>query len=106
MKLTLLVDMVGLVRWWADGSYNAHKDCEGHTGHMMTLGKGAAISASLKHKHNTKSSTKSKIVSADDALPTVLWPTYFLEAQGYTVEQNILYQDNQSTSRLQVNGRL
>ena len=42
----------------------------------------------------------------DDALPMVLWGLYFIEAQGYSVEQNIGFQDNISTMRLEVNGTM
>jgi hypothetical protein len=44
-------------------------------------------------------------VGIDDALPLILWARYFIEAQGYTVEENILYQDNKSTILLANNGR-
>ena len=46
------------------------------------------------------------MVALDDALPMILWCLYFIEAQGYTVEQNVVFQDNQSTMRLAVNGSL
>ena len=35
-----------------------------------------------------------------------MWCKYFLESQGYTVESNILYQDNKSTILLAKNGRM
>ncbi len=41
----------------------------------------------------------------DDALLFILWARYFIEAQGYTVGENILYQDNKSTILLATNGR-
>ena len=41
----------------------------------------------------------------DDALPTILWARYFIESQGYTMEENILYQDNKSTILLANNSR-
>ena len=47
-----------------------------------------------------------QLVGMDDALPMVLWGLYFIEAQGYTVEQNIGFQDNISTMRLEVNGTM
>ncbi len=71
---------------------------------MMSLGKGATISFSNKLKIATKSSTKSKLVGTDQALLFILHTCYFNKAQGYSVEQNILFQDNQSTMRLEVNG--
>ena len=80
-------------------------DCRGHTGTVMSLGKGAVLSSSAKQKLNTKSSTESELVGAHDGLSLILWSRYFIEAQGYTIDHNILYQDNQSTMLLQRNGR-
>ena len=34
-----------------------------------------------------------------------LWSRYFLEAQGYTVLQTVVYQDNKSTITLEQRGR-
>ena len=42
----------------------------------------------------------------DDALPMMLWCKYFIEAQGYTVEHNILYHDKKSTVLLAKNGQM
>ena len=38
-------------------------------------------------------------------MPQVLWTRYFLEAQGYTVHDSVVYQDNQSAILLEKNGR-
>lgn len=35
----------------------------------------------------------------------ILWTLYFIEAQGYTVDRNVMYQDNMSTMRLAINGQ-
>lgn len=35
----------------------------------------------------------------------ILWTKLFMEAQGYTIEKNILYQDNESAILLEANGR-
>ena len=43
-------------------------------------------------------------MGVDDAMAWILWCKYF-KAQGYTVGQNILYQDNKSTILLATNGR-
>ena len=105
MKLTLSVDNLQQIRWWVDASYNVHEDCKGQTGAMMSLGKGAPISFSRKQKLNVRSSCEGELVGVDDAMAWILWCKYFIEAQGYTVEQNILYQDNKSTILLATNGR-
>ena len=52
-----------------------------------------------------RSSTEGELVGINDVLPLILWARYFIEAHGYTVEQNILYQDNKSTILLANNGR-
>ena len=46
MKLVLSVDNLTTIRWWVDVSYGTHSDCKGHTGMMMSLGKGAAMNMS------------------------------------------------------------
>jgi hypothetical protein len=105
MRLRLEVDNLGIIQWWVDASYNVHEDCRGQTGAMMSLGRGAPISFSRKQKLNVRSSCEGELVGIDDALPLILWARYFIEAQGYSVEQNIMYQDNKSTILLANNGR-
>jgi hypothetical protein len=106
MKLALEVNDLRVIEWWVDASYTTHPDFKGHSGGMMTLGKGAATSASNTQKINMGSSTEGEIVGAHDFLGKIMWAKYFIEAQGYTVDQNIVYQDNQATLRLLTNGRL
>ena len=105
MSLTLNVEDMSVIRWWVDASYNAHHDSRGQTGAMMSLGKGAVMNFSRKQKLNVCSSSEGELVGIDDALPWILWWRYFIKAQGYMVEQNILYQDNKSTIQLAKNGR-
>eukprot|EP00956_Cyclotella_meneghiniana_P009212 scaffold12647_cov40-Cyclotella_meneghiniana.AAC.1 len=105
MRLRLSVDNLGVIHWWVDASYNVHEDCKGQTGAMMSLGRGAPISFSRKQKLNVRSSCQGELVGVDDAMPYILWARYFIEAQGYTVEQNIVFQDNKSTILLATNGR-
>ena len=38
-------------------------------------------------------------------MPQMLWTLYFLETQGYKIDDNILYQDNKSSILLETNGR-
>ena len=76
-----------------------------HTGAVFTMGKGAAYTMSTKQKINTESSTEAELVGVDDALPNVLWIRRFLTAQGFTVNDNVVYQDNQSAILLERNGQ-
>ncbi len=52
-----------------------------------------------------RSSAEGELDGIDDALPWILWCRYFIEGQGDTVEQNILYHDNKSSILLAKNGR-
>ena len=69
------------------------------------MGSGAITSFSRKQKINGKSSTEAELIGVDDALPQILLTRYFMESQGYTVKDNILYQDNKSAMLLEQNGK-
>ena len=60
---------------------------------------------SQKQKLNTRSSTEAELVGADDVSGPILWTKHFMEAQGYEIKKNILYQDNKSTILLLENGK-
>ena len=97
---------LSMIRWWVDASYRVHWYCKGKTGAMMSMGKGALVNIARNHKLNMGSSTEAKLVSISDVLGMVMWCKYFMEAQGYAIENNILYQDNKSTILLAKNGRM
>ena len=63
---------------------------------MMSIGWGAVLSSSLKHKLNTNSSTERELLGSHDRHGSILWYTYFIKAQGCTVEYDKLFQDNKS----------
>ena len=69
------------------------------------MGEGAIQSASSKQKLNTQSSCKAELVAVDDMAHRILWSKLFMEAQGYRINKNILYQDNKSTIILHNNRR-
>jgi hypothetical protein len=72
---------------------------------MMMLGKGAMQSIARKQKMNVQSSTEGKLVAVDDAATMILWTKLLLEAQGYNVDKNTVYQDNKSAILLETNGK-
>jgi hypothetical protein len=104
LVLTLRADNINIVKWWVDAAFAVHRDMRSHTGGVMSMGAGAVYSSSQKQKMNTKSSTEAELVGANDVLPQALWTKYFMEGQGYGTN-NILYQDNQSTMKLEQNGK-
>ena len=105
MPLTLEASSMGTIRWWIDASFGVHPNMRSHTGATMSFGKGSPINLSTKQKINTRSSTEAELVGVNDAMGLILWTRKFIEAQGYTVNDNVVFQDNQSTMRLQNNGR-
>ena len=105
LPLILRSDSVPIPKWWVDGSHATHPNMRGHSGGCMSLGEGMPINTSTKQKINTRSSTETELVAADDFMPIILWTNYFLDAQGYGTNDTILYQDNQSAILLEKNGR-
>ncbi len=104
LKLKLSVDNLAMLKWCIDGSHNIHADCTGHGGALFTMGKGATSSYLRKLRLNTRSSTESKLVTADMYMPEVLWSLHFIQVQGYKAECIGLYQDNISMQLLIKNG--
>ena len=82
-----------------------HPDFRSHTSAVLTYGEGALQTLSTKQKLNTRSSCESKLVGVDDAATKILWTKQFMEAQGYRIDRNVLYQDNKSTILLLENGK-
>ena len=105
MCLVLGRDDSDSVRWWIDASYAVHPNMWGHTGATMSMGNGSIYSGSWKQKMVTRSSTESEVVGVHDVLPQILWTKKFLEDQGMSIKETVLYQDNMSSMLLERNGR-
>jgi hypothetical protein len=90
---------------WIDASYATHEDMKGQTGGCMSMGWGMIHCKSGKQKLNVKSSTETEVVGTSEYLPHNLQGVMFLEEQGYTLQRNLLYQDNQSAIKMESNGR-
>ena len=71
----------------------------------MFMGKGVDLSFSINQKLNTANSMEAELVSINDAPGLIMWVKYFMKEQGYTIDSNILFQDNKSTILLAKNGR-
>ena len=98
-------DNLDYIKHWADIAFTVHPDFRSHTGSITTLGKDSIASMSRKQKLNTRSTAEAELVGANDAITQVLWTKLFMEAQGYQINKNILYQDNKSTILLEENGK-
>ena len=69
------------------------------------MNQGALFALSSKQKLNTQSSTEAELVGVNDAMTMILWMKRFIEAQGYPVLENVIYQDNESSMKLEKYGR-
>jgi hypothetical protein len=92
LPLILSANGTGILKWWVDAAFTGHPNMRGHSGGDLSLGRGFPIVSSTKQKLNTRSSTESEIVGA-------------MKAQGYQVQDNILFQDNKSAILLEKNGK-
>jgi hypothetical protein len=104
-ELILSADDLHVLKWYVDVGFAIHADFKSHTGGALTLGRGFPYDMSRKQKLNTRSSTDGEFVGADDLSQMIFWTAQFMEAQGYKIKDNILYQDNKSTILLLNNGK-
>ena len=82
-----------------------HLDMRSHTGGTMSLGNGVIYGMSTCQKLNTRSSTEAEHVAVDDCMSQVLWTRYFLDTQGYNINDCMINQDNKSAILLEQNGQ-
>jgi hypothetical protein len=82
MPLILSANGSGILKWWVDASFAVHPNMRGHSGGGLSLGRGFPIVSSTKQKLNTRRSTETNIVGADDFMPAIRWTRYFMKAQG------------------------
>ena len=97
LAMILRADGINVLKWWVDASYAYHDDMRGHIGETMEMvkyGRGSIISISKEQKLNTKILMEAELIGSDNAMPQMLWTRYFMEAQGYGIDENILHQDN------------
>ena len=105
LVLTLGADDLLNMKSWVDVSYGIHDDCKSHTGGAVSWGWGVLLTKCQKQKLNTKSSTEGEIVGVSDFMPNMIWGRMFLEEQGFVLEKNTLFQDNQSAMKIITNGK-
>lgn len=100
------VDDILKLETWIDALHAVHENMQGVTGGCMSLGWGVVHARAYKQKLNTKSSTcESKVVGVSEYVPFKIHMINLMEGQGYTFKRKVLYQDNQSAIRLEMNGR-
>ena len=98
-------DAMGAIKTYIDIAYGVHSDMRSHTGGGITFGTGTITSKSSKQKLNVKSSPEGEVIGMSDYVAFPIWLRYFLQEQGYDVNENIVYQDNQSAMKIEMNGK-
>jgi hypothetical protein len=93
------------VRAYIDASFGTHADGKGHTGCVITLGKGPIHVRSAKQKLVAKSSSEAELIALSDELSQVIWTSEFLKLQGYRPKPSVVYQDNKSTIVMAAKGK-
>ena len=105
LTLTLGGDSIAKMKTWVDVSYGVHADCKSHTGRCISFRTGVVATKCQKQKLNIKSLTEGEIVGVSNFMPNMVWVRMLVEAQGYKLEENILFQDNQSAIKVKLNGK-
>jgi hypothetical protein len=73
LPLILRADSVPAPKWWVDGSHATHLNMAVLSfWWLQSLGKDMPINTSTKQKINTRSSTETELVAADDFMPIIL----------------------------------
>ena len=105
----------GNLIWSIDASFAVHTDMKSHSRYCLSLRIGFPVLGSFTQKINTRSTTKSELVAADDAIGYVEWTSLYSKDQvkEYPTEhplkklgtKNIMLQNNTSTIKLVKGGR-
>ena len=101
MPLILRVHNLNIVKLWVDTSYAMHPYCHIHAGATISLWWLLVARRSKRQNLNSRSSTEAELIGSDDVIPAFLCSRSFIEAQGFKVEEAVLYQDNLSAMLLE-----
>jgi len=80
-----------------------HADIRSQTGMAVSLWKRFIVLWINKTKNNACSSTEAELIDINDAMMLVIWTWNLLMAQWHTVNDNIIFQGNQSVIFLKYN---
>ena len=89
---------------WLDESYAVHHATKSHDVGAMSMGLGVTHCILSKKNLNINISTEAELVGASDYLPYNIWWIIFMHHQGYLINYNNIFQDNQRTISMEVNG--
>ena len=74
-------------------------------GCVMSMGLGVTCCIEGKQNLNKKISAEAELLRESDYVPYNIWQIMFMSNQGYLNKYSKFFQDNQSATRMEVNGR-
>ena len=74
-----------------------------YTGRVMSFGTGILYGKSSKEKLNIRITTELELVGVSEYLPYDIQQIHFYKYQGYNIMKNIVFQENQSAPKIEVN---
>ena len=77
LPLIISANKISILMWWVDALFAVHPSIRGHYGGGFSLGYGFTIVSSTKQKLNTRRSTDTEMLGADDFMPAICWTRYF-----------------------------
>ena len=77
LPLILSANGSSILKWWVNASFAVHPNMRGNSGGGLSLGRGFPIVSSTKQRLNTRNSTETEMVGADDFMPEICWTRYF-----------------------------
>ena len=104
-KDQLRAENISVIKCHVVSAFTVHPDFKSHARGGMNMVKTVVKTILRKIKLNTKSSIESKMVGEDSASIMNVWNKIFIEAQGYKVDENIFYHNNQRNMLLELNGK-
>ena len=78
IPLTICADRIEIFKWWVDGYHVLHTNFQLQMGSTQLLVKVLTVSTSTNQTFNTRSSTETELVAADDSMPHEIWTGYFI----------------------------
>ena len=64
LVLTLEADDLAIIKLWVDAYFQAHDDCKGHTGSIMSLGREVDTSFSRKQKFRARPPLRMRLLAS------------------------------------------
>jgi hypothetical protein len=89
---------------FTDASFAIHADGKSHGGINMKFQLGSFAAKSSTIKVVAKSVAEAELITNSDGVDLASWGLQFLEGQGYILPKAFVYEDNQATIALALNG--